>query len=328
MPFKGVGIDTDAEDLNGSLAKLESKLELFASLGFESVELQLAGINVVRGGEVSKEELNRLLKITRRFPFQYTCHAPNALNIAGGRNVELHLKAFDAYLYVCSCLEAEVFVYHSGQNSLNYPLLEYGGLPSKADLHQRWEIEIERLKRKALLAENLGVVITIENMDPQLSEILFLAEFGVPESELAVYNRALRLDLLAQQVKEINSPNVGLCLDVGHAFLAAPYWPDDDYLAAIESCAFQVKHVHFHDNFGHLADVAETECERLALGEADNHLPPGWGRIPLAEVVSILGRSGYNGWLTLEICPRYEMYLEEALKAVRDLIAHSHKLGA
>jgi len=49
----------------------------------------------------------------------------------------------------------------------------------------------------------------------------------------------MRLDLLAAQMAAVGSPWVGIRLDVGHAHLAAPYWPTD-YLSDIRSAAASV----------------------------------------------------------------------------------------
>ena len=234
--------------------------------------------------------------------------------------MKTHLQVFKACLYLCAEVGAELLVYHSGQNTLKHPFLEYGGLPSEKELNQRWEVETERLAEMARLASNLGIVIGIENMDPELSEILFLAELGIPESQLVKYKQALRPDLIAHQIRIIDSPNIGLTLDVGHAFLAAPYWGGKDFLAVIEEIAPQVRHVHLHDNFGCLVDGADKPCERLVFGVGDNHLPPGWGKIPLTEVLTILSKIGYDGWLNLEIRPKLKLYLKEAMRSTHNLL--------
>jgi sugar phosphate isomerase/epimerase len=185
-------------------------------------------------------------------------------------------------------------------------------------LAKAWRIETQALKRMALHAERLGVVIAVENRDPHLWEIAALSRHGRTARDLTTYHQGMRLDLLAEQVRAVDSPNVGICLDVGHAFLAAPYW-GVDYLAQIRAIAPDVKHVHWHDNFGRLDDRSESLAERLTFGEADNHLPPGWGAIPLAEVLAALMQSDYNGWLTVEIRPRYAHVLPEILSTVQHM---------
>jgi sugar phosphate isomerase/epimerase len=84
-----------------------------------------------------------------------------------------------------------------------------------------------------------------------------------------------------------------------------------------------VKHVHWHDNFGRLDDRSESLAERLTFGEADNHLPPGWGAIPLAQLLAALTQAGYDGWLTVEIRSRYADALPEIVPAVQRMIAAS-----
>ena len=89
----------------------------------------------------------------------------------------------------------------------------------------------------------------VENRDPHLWEFTALARHGKSASDLLTYHQGMRLDLLAQQVAAIGSPNVGICLDVGHAFLARPYWPNPDYLAAIRQAAPWIRHLHFRRQF-------------------------------------------------------------------------------
>jgi len=215
---------------------------------------------------------------------------------------------------------AEVMVYHSAQIALRPSDQDVGPLPDVDDLAESWRYETAQLKKLARQAERLGVTIAIENRDPHLWELAALARHNKGAQELITYHQGMRLDLIAQQVAEIGSPNVGLCLDVGHAFLAAPYWTMD-YVFAIRQAARFIRHVHFHDNFGRLDDVAESLAERLVFGEADNHAPPGWGKLPLEQVVSTLVQADYAGWLLVELRPRYMDRLPQIAQTVRNMLA-------
>jgi sugar phosphate isomerase/epimerase len=187
-------------------------------------------------------------------------------------------------------------------------------------LRRSWDEETAGLQETAPEAEKRGVVIGVENRDPHRWELAALARHGLPASELVTYHQGMRLDLLTEQIRQVASPNVGMCLDVGHAFLAAPFWPDANYLAAISQAAPWVRHVHFHDNYGRVDDKADGLAERLIFGEADSHMMPGWGKIPLAEVLAILKRAAYSGWLVVELRPRYGDYLAQTAATVRGMI--------
>jgi len=100
--------------------------------------------------------------------------------------------------------------------------------------------------------------------------------------KLALENIATPLSALSNLialVREINSPRVGLCLDIGHANLQGR--PGE----AIERCAGSLLAVHLSDNDG----------------QSDQHLVPGEGNIPWPEVIRRLDKIGFNGPLTLEL---------------------------
>jgi len=174
----------------------------------------------------------------------------------------------------------------------------------------------------ALKADARGIAIAVENRDPHLWEFAALKRHGKRAEDIAAYHQGMRLDLMCEQVKQIASPNVGICLDIGHAFLAAPYVPGD-FLTTIRATAPLIRHLHFHDNFGRLDDWAESARERLAFGEADSHAPPGWGKIPLRPVLSILKQNGYAGWVLMEVQACYAERLPEVAATVRAMIAES-----
>ncbi|MCX7670795.1 MAG: sugar phosphate isomerase/epimerase, partial [Anaerolineae bacterium] len=241
-------------------------------------------------------------------------HAPGSLRLTEPSG--FHEQVFISCLEVTRQIGAEVMVYHSAQLALRPADQDTEPLPDDAALQALWRTETAALQRMARRAEALGIVIAVENRDPHLWEVAALYRHGKTAADLPTYHQGMRLDLLGAQIEAVGSPNVGICLDVGHAFLAAPYWPTD-YLSAIRDSAAHVCHVHWHDNFGRLDDRAESLAERLIFGEADNHLPPGWGAIPLAQVLEILRAADYAGWLTVEIRPRYMHLLPEVAQQVR-----------
>lgn len=320
----GIGINVDHEYLNGQPSILKELLEKYTAAGFDSVEISVPGLNAIRGGEFIQSEAARLRQTLRAHRLDVTLHGPNALSLI--RN-DTHTQVMHSLLRLAEALGASRIVYHSAQIALKDPYRHLAPLPSDDELRAMWERETEALITVGRRAAEMGLTLSVENRDPHLWEISALAMHGKPASELARYHQGMRLDLLARQMEAVNLPNVGICLDVGHAFLAAPYWPDTDYLAAIRGCARWVNHVHFHDNFGCVDDVDESLGERLVFGEADNHLPPGWGKIPLDGVLAALRHANYDGLLVLELRPRYLPYLEEALANTRRLLQQAGFTG-
>jgi sugar phosphate isomerase/epimerase len=318
--IRGIGINADHERIDGDFSALHRSLQTFHEVGFDAIELSVPGLNFIRGGELVQREVDRAREALAPYDFHVTLHCPNDLNLIRS---SMHLQVMEAVLNLASALNAERIVYHSAQIALRDPYRALSPLPSDEELATMWTRETQALMEYGRRAADLGLTLSVENRDPHLWEISALAAHGRPTWELIRYHQGMRLDLLARQMESIRLPNVGICLDVGHAHLAAPYWPEPDYLAGIRACAQWVNHLHFHDNFGRIDDLSESVSERLVFGEADSHVPPGWGRIPLKEVLNALHLAGYDGYLMLEIRPRYSEYLDDALSSTRALLRES-----
>ncbi len=117
------------------------------------------------------------------------------------------------------------------------------------------EIGIERLKRIVKVCEEENITLAIENIR--------------------------YWDYVLRPLSIINSPNLGLCFDFGHAngFTKNIYELDYNYLAS------KVKCVHIHDNFG----------------TGDDHLVPFDGNINFEFVINKLKEYEFKGNITLEL---------------------------
>jgi len=321
MVIKGIGINADAEELDGDLEKLDQELTYFEQIGFDYVEIPSHGVNAVMNGVPFWPIIRRVREITRRHKLRYTVHGPNGLTLAGWEDLPKQRAVFEGCLRFCAEIEAEVMVYHSGMMYLSGTAYRAEPLPDRAQRDWFWRTEVEELQRMAPLARELGVKIAVENRDPHLWEFVALRRSAAADEELPVYHPGLLLSNLAHQVAEINRPEIGVTLDMGHAYIAAKMC-GFDYLDGVRQIAPYVFHIHAHDNFGLLDGPRGSQMERLPNGEADLHLPPGWGEIPLTESLEALG--GYNGVIVLEIRPRYRAFYAEALDATRKLIGHLH----
>jgi sugar phosphate isomerase/epimerase len=100
-------------------------------------------------------------------------------------------------------------------------------------------------------------------------------------------------DQYLEVAERVGSPSIGLNFDVGHAFCVS-----EDLPRAIAKLAPQTRHYH-------LEDIAATRVH--------HHLVPGAGAIDFAEVVAAIRRTGYDGWLTVELYP----YLDDPDAAAR-----------
>lgn len=116
-----------------------------------------------------------------------------------------------------------------------------------------------------------------------------------------------RFDEYLRFRERIDSPWVDLNFDVGHAFCV--HEDPQDWIARMAP----------HARHYHLEDIAATRVHQ--------HLIPGHGAIDFDALLSAIARSGYQGWLTVELYP----YLEDpdgAARAAREfLVERLQRLG-
>jgi len=130
-------------------------------------------------------------------------------------------------------------------------------------------------------AEELGVRIAVENL-------------FVRRKEKFVYSGRLnRPDTLSRAVRELGSPWVTACLDMGHAAMLG-YEPED-FIRGME--AGLLGSVHFQDG-----DYIE-----------DRHTVPFLGQYHWEEIMKALRETGYAGDLTFEIYKFYQNLPDEAI---------------
>jgi sugar phosphate isomerase/epimerase len=106
-------------------------------------------------------------------------------------------------------------------------------------------------------------------------------------------------DQYLEVAERVDAPSIGLNFDVGHAFCVSENIP-----AAIAKLAPQIRHYH----------VEDISAERV-----HHHLVPGMGAIDFAEVFQAIRKSGYDGWITVELYPFGEDPDSAATEAFRVL---------
>jgi len=82
----------------------------------------------------------------------------------------------------------------------------------------------------------------------------------------------------------VEEPNVGLCLDAGHAHLAGRRVADE-----IRTAGLALRDTHFHDNRGRIGDRF-----------LDQHLPPGLGTIDWQDACRALNQVAFQGPVVFE----------------------------
>jgi sugar phosphate isomerase/epimerase len=194
------------------------------------------------------------------------------------------------------------------------------------DPHYR-AIRREHTKRSLQLAHELGAPhITIEPGGPlaqhqswQAGADLFYNELmpcievaeklGVlvliePEPGLLIERFQQYLDFAGR----IDSPMIGLNFDIGHAYCVAE--DPQDWVAKMAG----------HTRHYHLEDIAATRVHQ--------HLVPGRGAIDFAATLTAIQKTGYTGWLTVELYPYIENPDLAAREAKQYLIEHVKELAA
>ncbi|MEU8897185.1 sugar phosphate isomerase/epimerase [Nocardia sp. NPDC048505] len=256
--------------LRSDFEEMREFLDEAAAAGFGYAELGGGGLGVVIGGRAHRSRLAALRDALAGCPLRLTLHSSwhssgRTGNLLDSASAPAQRSGLQADLDVAAAIGAEVLVYHAGV----LPNLYTDGAALTAGM------ATERAMLRDLADESgaRGVMIAVENRAPG-------------PAVLARRSYGMRLDLVAEQVQQIDHPAVSMCLDVGHAYLSAGYL-NYDFLEAIRDVAPVVGHVHLHDNFGRMAGQPDASPYELELlGEGDLHLPPGWGTIPLPEVLS------------------------------------------
>jgi sugar phosphate isomerase/epimerase len=126
-------------------------------------------------------------------------------------------------------------------------------------------------------------------------EVALLIE---PEPELLIekFGQYLRF------MERLGSPWVGLNFDIGHAYCVSE--DPQDWVAKM---APHTRHYHFED-------IAATRVHK--------HLIPGHGAIDFAATLKEITKTGYDGWITVELYP----YIENPDGAAREAYEYLRRL--
>ena len=93
-------------------------------------------------------------------------------------------------------------------------------------------------------------------------------------------------DQYLEIAERVNAPSIGLNFDVGHAFCMS-----EDIPAQIAKLAPHIKHYHFED---------------IAATRVHHHMVPGLGAIDFGEILTAIKKTGYDGWITVELYPNID----------------------
>jgi len=160
-----------------------------------------------------------------------------------------------------------------GQDGYDYPLQSY------------------YTEQRQWLAESLQTVCR------QYPDIQFALEYKIKEPRTHSFLARCADTLLI--AKEIDLPNVGLTIDVGHSWVA--YENVAEAVVMLKMYGDKLFHVHFNDNYGFWDDD-------MIVGSV--HF------VEYLELLFWLKETGYTGWYSMDQYP----YREDAQAALRESI--------
>jgi sugar phosphate isomerase/epimerase len=266
----------------GCLSRLKfvDSLELIRSYGFEIVEVCSLPEHL---DYHDKEEVGRAAARLEELAMEpYSFHAPFAPDlditsmVASDRNRAL--EEIRQAARAAATLGVKYFVLHPGP--------ETSEIPSSERL-ERMHNAVHVLNRVVETCRELGVRLVLENMLPHL--------FSGPVRDLLWLLGAL------------DTSEVGICLDTGHAKLAGD-------LATV-----------VHKLSGHLWTLHASDTH----GRHDDHLPPGEGVVDWERLLRQLNGVGYRGAIILEIAgsPDPHAVMRAAQRGRRHIRRVARRLG-
>ncbi len=143
------------------------------------------------------------------------------------------------------------------------------------DAGEAWKRSAESLRLITKKAESHGVTMVIEAASYKTSNVIHSTS------------------AIVKMIKEIGSQNCKGMIDTNAIFLAG-----EDFEEAVASLGSDLRHMHFID-----------------ATQNDYCLIPGSGDLPMADYIDILGRYGYQGYLTPELWGgKYDLEPEDAMQ--------------
>ncbi|MCE5255405.1 MAG: sugar phosphate isomerase/epimerase [Spirochaetaceae bacterium] len=252
----------------------------FCQAGFNAVEISLDTYPLIIDGEPCRKWIDYVHGMLDEFPFRYSAHIGRGLDLRDLKNKEKHQAVLKNSIDIAAELGMSPLVLHYEVQSRNREVEAYF---------------LQAHKEAAAYAEQKGVLIVVENIEVELVE---------PVIEL---------------VDSVNSKNLKLAFDTGHAFLASHYFKFD-YIRTFKKTLPYLAHLHLSDNTGVFEELRLTDRPkydslpmgyRYEYGRGDIHLPPYFGKIPYDELFALT--KGYQG---MYIC---EYYVERFMPFMADV---------
>ena len=244
-------------------------MKLAKDAGFEGIELALGG-----DGEITMTSTDEELLSIKAYAEELGIKIPSLssglcwANSLTANDPEERQRAFDMVvrqLYCAKMIGAETILVIPGSVSVEF-VPEWGVV----DYDVVWDRALEQVKKLAVVAEEYGVQIGLEN----------------------VWNKFLLSPIeMRDFIDKIGSDFVGSYFDVGNVVYAGypEHW--------IRLLGSRIKKVHFKDY-------------RTAAGGLHGFVDLLAGDVNYPAVVKALSEVGYDGWISAEMIPNYKYHTE------------------
>ncbi len=130
------------------------------------------------------------------------------------------------------------------------------------------------------------------------SDVIFAIE---PEPDMFIETTTQAISLL----DEINDPRMRLNLDVGHVYCC-----QDDFFSAVEAALPYTVHIHIED----------------IHNRVHHHEIPGTGDIDFPRLLRLIEKSGYTGYVSVELYHHAKMYQQALTQSLSYLQKQSPEL--
>ncbi len=297
-----IGSNINEVRVDGSMKALRRDMTAFQEFGLSATEIPVHGLDAIRNGRLDKQRTTETKTILADFPFRYSVHAPNPLNLMDRQHVGLHRDVLMASLEFSAEVGAELMVYHPGRFLVEEEFGVHGQITMESAEEERL-LELEATMLQEAADKFPMVVIAMENARPYLHHSPYCY------AELPV-------NLMAQ-VERINRDNVRINLDFGHLHMASRFYNLNE-ISEVRAIATLIAHCHVHDNFGNpVYHTEKQQTHQIPFGKGDSHMPVGWGDIPFRDLLAEFIDS-YQGMLICELRGRY---FEQTRESARNLAA-------
>jgi sugar phosphate isomerase/epimerase len=244
------------------------RLKAYEAAGFALIQVRMPERSLLADQQAVLAHATALRDALSLTGLRLILHAPDDL-LAGTPE---HDRQLDGALTYASIAGSRLIVYHGARIPIG-----------DATVRARLRDEEESLRRALPRAAALGVRIAIENLAPVYRGVEHVCHD--PSAVAALVGR-------------LDSDFAGMCLDIGHAHIAAEL-AGCTILELVEPVLVHVILFHVHDNLGARTRApARGGIEPLRL---DLHLPPGAGTLPWGQVAPRI--AAHRAPVQLEVHP-------------------------